>query len=92
MKHRVEPTTETIEGKVYERMHYLDAVEKYPESFMIFVNDERVGDYDIEPDDFVMTIVGVYTDNDEFVKSKWEWKDKGYDVGAVRTTDWGVVV
>ena len=87
IEYRVPPTTETIEGKEYERIHWLDAVAKYPDRHIVFINGEQAGSLEEEPDNFIITIVGVYKDGEDFSKAKLEWKRKGYRAGERRTTE-----
>ena len=85
--YRVQPTTEIIEGKEYERLHFLDACKKYPDRHIVFVNGVQTGSLEEEPDNFIVTIVGVYKDGEPHSESMVDWCKKGYRAGERRTTE-----
>ena len=89
MKYRVEPTTEIIEGKVCERMHFLDACAKYPKKRIVYMHSECKTIDPQTPNDFICTIYGVYPlENQPDIPVLLDLMDKGYDDARRRMTTW----
>ena len=90
--YRIPPTTEIIEGRECERIHFLDAIKKYPDKHIVWVNNEIVNDTEEISDNFIVTIIGVFTDDENYEEVWLEYWNKGYEVFERRTTEGALVL